>query len=395
MEAGVVVEAVEAADVEEVQAWAAGLEALHARIAGRFARAEPRRRALAYLRGLLGNVGRKNGWQLAEHAGERTPDGMQRLLATAGWDPDGVRDDLRGYVVEQLGDPGAVLVVDETGFLKKGTTSVGVQRQYAGTAGKVDNCQLGVFLAYASPKGRAMIDRELYLPEGWTEDPLRCRAAKIPEEVGFRTKPQLAQLMLERALDAGVPAAWVTADEVYGGSPALREWLEDRGVWHVLAVKCTELLEVSSPNGVVRASAEQLAAAVPAEEWIACSAGHGAKGRRLYDWIRVELAAPAMAGMARWLLVRRSRSDGELAFYACYGPAATPLIGLVRVAGTRWAVEEGFQQAKGEVGLDHYEVRKWPGWYRHITLALLAYAFLAVTRAQAASGEGAKGDAAA
>jgi SRSO17 transposase len=395
MEAGVVVEAVEAADVEEVQAWAAGLEALHARIAGRFARAEPRRRALAYLRGLLGNVGRKNGWQLAEHAGERTPDGMQRLLATAGWDPDGVRDDLRGYVVEQLGDPGAVLVVDETGFLKKGTTSVGVQRQYSGTAGKVDNCQLGVFLAYASPKGRAMIDRELYLPEGWTEDPLRCRAAKIPEEVGFRTKPQLAQLMLERALDAGVPAAWVTADEVYGGSPALREWLEDRGVWHVLAVKCTELLEVSSPNGVVRASAEQLAAAVPAEEWIACSAGHGAKGRRLYDWIRVELAAPAMAGMARWLLVRRSRSDGELAFYACYGPAATPLIGLVRVAGTRWAVEEGFQQAKGEVGLDHYEVRKWPGWYRHITLALLAYAFLAVTRAQAASGEGAKGDAAA
>jgi SRSO17 transposase len=321
--------------------------------------------------------------------------GWERLLATAGWDPDGVRDDLRGYVVEQLGDPGAVLVVDETGFLKKGTTSVGVQRQYSGTAGKVDNCQLGVFLAYASPKGRAMVDREPYLPEGWTEDPLRCRAAKVPEEVGFRTKPQLAQLMLERALDAGVPAAWVTADEVYGGSPALRAWLEDRGVWQLLAVKCTELLEVSSPNGVVRASAQQLAAAVPAEEWIACSAGHGAKGRRPYDWIRVELAAPAMAGMARWLLVRRSQATGELAFYACYGPAATPLVGLVRVAGTRWAVQEGFQQAKGEVGLDHYEVRKWPGWYRHTTLALLAYAFLAVTRAQAASGEGAKGDAAA
>jgi SRSO17 transposase len=390
-----VLEADEAADLEEVQAWAAGLEALHARIAGRFTRAEPRRRALAYLRGLLGNVDRKNGWQLAEHAGERTPDGMQRLLATADWDPDRVRDDLRGYVVEHLGDPGAVLVVDETGFLKKGTTSVGVQRQYSGTAGKVDNCQLGVFLAYASPKGRALIDRELYLPESWTEDPLRCRAAKIPEEVGFRTKPQLAQLMLERALDAGVPAAWVTADEVYGGSPALRGWLEGRGVWHVLAVKCTELLEVSSPNAVVRERAEQLAAAVPATQWIGCSAGHGAKGRRLYDWIRVELAAPAMAGMARWLLVRRSRSDGELAFYACYGPAATPLVGLVRVAGTRWAVEEGFQQAKGEVGLDHYEVRKWPGWYRHITLALLAYAFLAVTRAQASSPERAKGGAAA
>jgi SRSO17 transposase len=387
----------EAADIQEVQAWAAGLEALHARIAGRFARAEPRRRALAYLRGLLGNVGRKNSWQLAEHAGERTPDGMQRLLATADWDPDQVRDDLRAYVVEHLGDPGAVLVVDETGFLKKGTTSVGVQRQYSGTAGKVDNCQLGVFLAYASRKGRAMIDRELSLPESWTDDPARCRAARIPEQVGFRTKPQLARVLLERALDAGVPAAWVTADEVYGGSPALRGWLESRGVWHVLAVKCTEPLEVQAvdaPAGA-RASAAQLAAAVPAEQWIACSAGHGAKGRRLYDWTRVELATPAIAGMARWLLVRRSRRDGELAFYACYGPVATPLVGLVRVAGTRWAVEEGFEQAKGEVGLGHYEVRKWPGWYRHITLALLAHAFLAVTRAQATSPERTKGDTAA
>ena len=388
-------EADEAAEIEEVQAWAAGLDALHARIAGRFARAEPRRRVLAYLRGLLGNVTRKNGWQLAEHAGERTPDGMQRLLATADWDPDRVRDDLRAYVVERLGDPGAVLVVDETGFLKKGTTSVGVQRQYSGTAGKVDNCQLGVFLAYASPRGRAMIDRELYLPESWTDDPARCRAARVPEQVGFRTKPQLAQLMVARALDAGVPAAWVTADEVYGGSPALRGWLEDRGVWHVLAVKCTQPLAVDGPQGPMRQSAEQLAAAVPATQWIACSAGHGAKGRRLYDWTRVELATPAAAGMARWLLVRRSRRDGELAFYACYGPAATPLIGLVRVAGTRWAVEEGFQQAKGEVGLDHYEVRKWPGWYRHVTLALLAHAFLAVTRTRATSPERTKGDTAA
>jgi SRSO17 transposase len=384
-----------AADIEEVRAWAAGLEALHARIAGRFARAEPRRRALAYLRGLLGNVTRKNGWQLAEHAGEATPDGMQRLLATADWNPDLVRDDLRAYVVEHLGDPGAVLVVDETGFLKKGTTSVGVQRQYSGTAGKVDNCQVGVFLAYASAKGRAFIDRELYLPERWTEDPERCRAARVPEEIEFGTKPELAQLMLERALDAGMPAAWVTADEVYGGSPTLRQWLEGRGVGHVLAVKCTELLAVDGPQGPVRTSAEQLAAAVPAEQWIACSAGHGAKGRRLYDWARVELAVPAGPGMARWLLVRRSRRDGELAFYACYGPAETSLLGLVRVAGTRWAVEEGFQQAKTEVGLDHYEVRRWPGWYRHITLALLAHAFLVVTRTTAATGAGAKGDAAA
>jgi SRSO17 transposase len=181
-----------AADSREVQAWAAGLEALHTRIVGRFARAEPRRRVLAYLCGLLGNVGRKNGWQLAEHAGERTPDGMQRLLATADWDPDLVRDDLRACVVEHLGDSAAVLVADETGFLKKGTTSVGVQRQYSGPAGKVDNCQLGVFLASAGSKGRAMIDRELCLPRSWTNDPARCRAARVPEQVGFQTKPQLA-----------------------------------------------------------------------------------------------------------------------------------------------------------------------------------------------------------
>jgi SRSO17 transposase len=392
---GTVPEANEAAaDIEEVRAWAAWLEALHARIAGRFARAEPRRRVLAYLRGLLGNVGRKNGWQLAEHAGEATPDGMQRLLATADWDPDLVRDDLRDYVVEHLSDPASVLVVDETGFLKKGTASVGVQRQYSGTAGKVDNCQLGVFLAYAGPKGRAFIDRELYLPRSWTDDPDRCRAARVPEQVGFWTKPQLARVMLERALDAGVPASWVTADEVYGGDPALRGWLEDRGVSYVLAVKGSEPLGTAT-QGSVRATASQVAASVPVEQWVACSAGHGAKGRRLYDWARVELAALAAAGCRRWLLVRRSRRDGELAFYACSGPVGTSLVGLVRVAGVRWAIEDGFQQAKNEVGLDHYEVRRWPGWYRHITLALLAHAFLVVTRTNATTGDRAKGDAAA
>jgi SRSO17 transposase len=382
-----------AAEIEEVRAWAAGLEALHARIAGRFARAEPRRRVLAYLRGLLGAVTRKNGWQLAEHAGEGTPDGMQRLLATAGWDPDLVRDDLRGYVVEHLGDAGAVLVVDETGFLKKGTTSVGVQRQYSGTAGKVDNCQLGVFLAYASPRGRAFIDRELYLPKAWTEDSARCRAARVPEQVGFRTKPQLARVMLERALDAGVPAWWVTADEVYGQDPALRGWLEGRQMAHVLAIKSSELLAVG--DGPAKLSAAQLAAAGPAERWVGASAGHGAKGRRLYDWARIQLPPPAASRWQRWLLVRRSRRDGELAFSACYGPADTSLVGLVRVAGSRWVIEDGFQQAKGEVGLDHYEVRRWPGWYRHSTLALLAHAFLVVTRTKATSSNGAKGDAAA
>jgi SRSO17 transposase len=370
-------------DIEEVQAWAAGLDALHAWIAGRFARAEPRQRVLAYLRGLLGNVGRKNGWQSAEHAGEATPDGMQRLLATADWDPDLVRDDLRTYVVEHLGDPQAVLVVDETGFLKKGTTSVGVQRQYSGNGGKVDNCQLGVFLADASSRGRAFMDRELYLPKVWTEDQARCRAARVPEQVGFRTKAQLARILLERALEAGVPAAWVTADEVYGQDPALRGWLEGRRMAYVLAIKSSELRAVG--DGPAKLSAAQLAASLAPEQWVACSAGYGAKGRRLYDWSWVDLTVPAAAGYKWWLLVRRSRRDGELAFYACYGPGDTSLVGLVRVAGLRWAIENGFQQTKNEVGLDHYEVRRWPGWYRHITLALLAHAFLVVTRAKATS----------
>jgi SRSO17 transposase len=284
-------------------------------------------------------------------------------------------------------------VVDETGFLKKGTTSVGVQRQYSGTAGKVDNCQLGVFLAYASSRGRAFIDRELYLPKAWTEDRARCRAARVPEEVGFQTKPQLARVLVQRALDAGVPASWVTADEVYGQDPAFRVWLEGRQMAYVLAIKSSELLAVG--DGPAKQSAAQLAAAVPTERWVGASAGHGAKGRRLYDWARIQLTPPAASGWQRWLLVRRSRRDGELAFYACFAPVDTSLVGLVRVAGTRWAIEDGFQQAKNEVGLDHYEVRRWPGWYRHITLALLAHAFLVVTRATATTSNGAKGDAAA
>ena len=366
----------EADEVEEVRAWAAGLAALHERIASRFARTEPRRWALAYLQGLLSGVARKNGWQLAEQAGEATPDGMQRLLATARWDPEEVRDDLRAYVVERLGDPGAVLVVDETGFIKKGTTSVGVQRQYTGTSGKIDNCQLGVFLAYAAPAGHAFIDRALYLPAAWTEDRARCQVAGVPDEVGFATKPQLARELLERTLDAGVPAAWVTADEAYGQDPALRGWLEGRGMAYVLAVKRTEQL-ITRDGG--RGTAEQLIEHVPAERWLRVSAGHGAKGRRWYDWTVFPLI-PAGPGAGRWLLVRRTLDGGELAFYACHGTAGTPLATLVRVAGTRWTVEESFQSAKGQVGLDHYEVRRWAGWHRHTILALLAHAFLVVTR---------------
>ena len=378
----------QAIGVDEVREWAAGLEALHARIAARFARPEPRRRVLAFLRGLLSPVERKNGWQLAEQAGESTPDGVQRLLSTAEWDADAVRDDLRAYVVEHLGDPAAVLVVDETGFLKKGEKSVGVQRQYSGTAGRIENCQLGVFLAYAGPDGRAFLDRELYLPQGWTEDAARRAEAGVPAETAFRTKPQLAKAMLDRALSAGVPAAWATGDEIYGGDRRLRLWLEEHDVPHVLAVKRTEPLVATTARGFAQVPAADLVAALPATAWATLSAGDGAKGPRLYDWARVPIRPLSDPDRGYWLLVRRSLADPtDLAHYVCYGPADAPLADLVRVAGTRWAIEEAIEAAKGEVGLDHYEVRRWDGWYRHVTLCLLAHAFLAVTRARAAGGE--------
>jgi SRSO17 transposase len=376
-----------AINADAVEGWGAELAALHARIAPRFARTEPRRRALAFLRGLLSPVERKNGWQLAEQVGEATPDGMQRLLATATWDADAVRDDLRAYVVEHLGDADAVLVVDETGFLKKGDKSVGVQRQYSGTAGRIENSQVGVFLAYTGRHGGAFLDRELYLPEAWTEDAARRAEAGVPVETVFRTKPQLAKAMLERALAAGVPAAWVTGDEVYGGDRRLRVWLEEQDVAHVLAVKRTEPLVASTARGSAQVPAADLVAALPADAWHRLSAGEGAKGPRLYDWARAAIRPLSDPDRGYWLLVRRSVTDPtDLAHYVCYGPADATLADLVRVAGQRWAVEEVIEAAKGEVGLDH-EVRRWNGWYRHVTLCLLAHAFLAVTRSRVAGGE--------
>jgi SRSO17 transposase len=371
--------------LKQIQDWAAELEALCERLAPRFGRVEVRRRASGFLRGLLSAAERKNGWQLAEQAGDTTPDGMQRLLNHARWDAEAVRDDLRDYVVEQLGDPGGVLVIDETGFLKKGTKSAGVKRQYSGTAGRIENCQIGVFLAYASRHGHAFIDRELYLPESWTTDRPRCRAAGIPDSVGFHTKPQLARRMLARALEAGVPAAWVTADEVYGQDGRLRLWLEEQGLAHVLAVNCNQSL-VSGLFCFERA--DQLAARLPAGAWRHLSAGQGAKGERLYAWARVAIRPLREPGRGHWLLVRRSLADGELAYYVCYGPAETSLAELVQVAGLRWTVECSFQQGKGETGLDHYQVRRYQAWYRHVTLAMLAQAFLAVQRARAAVATG-------
>lgn len=370
---------------DDAAAWARGLDAVVGRIGPRFGRKEPRRRATAYLKGLLAPVERKNGWQLAEAAGDRTPDGMQDFLARMRWDADLVRDDLRAYVVEHLGDPAAVLVLDETGFVKKGTKSVGVQRQYSGTAGRIETCQIGVFLGYASKNGRALIDRALYLPQSWTEDRARCREAGVPEDAVFTTKPKLGRQMLARALAAGVPCAWVVGDSVYGADYALRRWIESHGRGYVLTVTSGQRLGLARVDDWV--------ADLPPTVWQRLSAGDGSKGPRLYDWAYVPYRSDAAPGWRKGLLVRRTiaaaPADKEkVTFYLTLAPAATPLAELVHVAGTRWTIEACFEAAKGEVGLDQYEVRSWTGWHRHITLAMLAHAYLTVLRKAAIGGQG-------
>ena len=286
------------------------------------------------LKGLISSVERKNGWQLAEQSGDATPDG--------------------------------------------------VQRQYSGTAGRIENCQIGAFLTYATAQGRVLLDRELYLPQVWAEDGERRREAGVPEEVAFRTKPQLAQRMLERAVEGGVPFRWVTGDEVYGNHRNLRLWLEGAGIPHVLAIKSNEMLWALTDEGPRQVRADQLATGVEETHWMRLSAGNGAKGPRVYDWTRVVIRPLRSPGKGYWLLARRSIAQPEeLAYYVCFGPANTTLEDLVRVAGTRWTIEECFEEAKGQVGLDQYEVRKWEGWRRHITLAMLAHAYLAVVRQQA------------
>ena len=375
-----------------VQDWASELDHVHGLIAVHFVRSEPRQRVRNYLAGLLSPIERKNGWQLAEQAGETTPTGMQRVLSGSHWNANAVRDDLRAYVVEQLADPAAVLIVDETGFLKKGTKSVGVKRQYSGTAGRIENCQVGVVLAYASGSGRTFLDRELYLPQEWADDAARREEAGVPPDTTFQTKPQLATAMLERALDAGVPAGWVTADEIYGGDRRLRLWLEERKQPFVLAIKRSEPLWLATEQGPVQRKASVIAAGLAEADWQRLSAGEGAKGPRLYDWTRIAIRPIREPGWEHWLLVRRSLEDAEdVAYYVCFAPAGTALEELVRVAGTRWAIEECIETAKGEVGLDHYEVRQWDGWYRHITLALFAHAMLTVIRSRMAEKGGPSG----
>jgi SRSO17 transposase len=356
------------------------------RVGGRFRRVEPRCRARAFVLGLLSELPRKNCWTIAEYAGDPSPDGMQHLLARARWDAGGVRDDVRGYVIEHLGDPGPVLVVDETGDLKKGTATPGVQRQYTGTAGRIENAQVAVYLGYAARPGHALIDRELYLPKSWTGDPDRCAAAGIPADVTFATKPQLARRMIERAATAKVPFAWVAGDEVYGDNGPLRTWLEDQHIAYVLAVACDHRV----PAGAGRTlRADHLAARLPKRAWQQLSAGEGAKGQRWYDWAWVTITHTGSE--SRYLLIRRNRSTGELAFYRCCSPRPVTLAALVTVAGLRWTIEENFQAGKGLTGLDEHQVRRWTSWYRWVTLAMLAAAVLTI----AAATEHARGSSAA
>lgn len=359
------------------------LDDLAARLGPLFPRSETRDRAVRYIKGLLSQCERKNGWHLAEWVGDATPDGVQYLLDRARWDEAAARDILQQWVVETLGARDGVLVLDETGFIKKGQHSAGVQRQYSGTAGRIENSQIGVFLLYASQAGHAFLDRALYLPKSWTQDRERCRRAGIPDDAGFASKPELARQMLEKALNQGIPAAWVTGDSVYGGNRSLRLWLEEQEQPFVLEVACNEPLWWQSFQYT---RADEMAASLPDDAWQTLSAGSGSKGERWYDWslmplMRLQLTAEAQR-WGHYLLIRRSLSaPNELAYYVVYAPRdGVSLDTLVNVAGQRWKIEQGFQTAKGECGLDDYEVRRWHSWYRHITLSLLAHALLVAIR---------------
>jgi SRSO17 transposase len=354
------------------------IEAVTARLRPHFRRSAAHRHAGEYVRGLLGPVERKNGWQLAEHVGHRHPRTIQRVLDRSGWDADAVRDDLREQVIAELGDDDGVLVIDETGFVKKGAKSCGVARQYSGTAGRIENCQIGVFLGYASAKGRAGIDRALYLPREWADDAERREEAGVPEAVAFRTKPALALEMLERAFEADVPARWVVGDAVYGSDGKLRRALEAWEQAYALAVKSTEkptTFPPYAPPGQVMAA--DVADGLEPDAWRRLSCGEGAQGERIYDWACVPLRPGLQKGWVHALVIRRDLNDAtERAYYLVFAPTDTPLAEIVRAIGARWTIEDVFKLAKRQVGLDQYEVRSWTGWHRHTTLALLALAAL-------------------
>lgn len=391
-------------ELRELDEWANDFETFHSRFAPLFGRRETREQAVKYLHGLLSPVERKNGWQLAEAIGDKTPDASQRLLYSSKWDADAARDELQSFVIEQFGDADGIGVVDETGFLKKGEKSAGVQRQYSGTAGKTENCQLGVFLTYATAQGHTFLDRRLYLPERWCADPVRCAEARVPGETGFEAKPEQAVQMLCHAWEIGVPMRWVTGDEVYGEAAYLRDTVAQRGRWYVLAVRANstvwrERAAVAVPpwRGVGRKPVKErvldndgppvpipaLVASWPEHRWQRLAVAEGEKGPRLYDWAcqRIVENQDQLPGRDAWLLVRRSIPEpDDIAFYLSNAPVETDLLTLAQVASTRYTVEQCIAEAKGETGLDHYEVRYWHSWYRHITLAMMAHAWLASVR---------------
>ena len=366
-------------DPEALAAWPDHLAEVAARLRPVCPDVRTHGRALAYLEGLLGPAARKNSWQLAEARGEANPYAFQHLLGRAAWLPEAARDALYAYVAEHLGHADGVAVVDETGFPKQGRHSAGVARQYSGPAGRIENCRIGVFLAYAGPRGPALVDRELYLPKAWTRDPARLQAVGLAPDTPLATKPELARRMLARALDAGLPTAWVTGDSVYGHSADLRQELEARDQSYVLAVAGNEHVWV----GWRQVPVGDLWAALPEADWETLACGLGAKGPRVHDWQCRVLAEPEDQPWGRYLLFRRSRTDpadGRQA-YLVYAARPCALETLVAVAGTRWCIESAFEAARQETGLDSCEVRSATGWYRHVTLALWALALLAVLRA--------------
>ena len=364
-------------------AWECELSALKFRLGPVFGRRELRESFGGFVDGLLSWVARKTGWLLAEQAGLERPWRMQALLGRSHWDADRLRDAVRGYVIEALGETSGVLVVDETGFLKKGLHSVGVARQYSGTAGRIENCQVGVFVAYASRFGQALIDRQLYLPEPWAKDDTRRAAAGVPPDVAFATKPALARRMIAEALDSGLPCAWVLADAVYGSDYQTRHMLEARGQPYVLAIRSNHTLRLLTAEGLLQTDPAELAESLPQGQWHAHAAGEGAKGLRLYDWASIALPWTTAPGFRRWLLVRRSRANPRaLAYYFVFAPETASLAELAGAAGLRWTIEECFQRAKDDLGLDHCEARSWHGWHRHMSLVMVAAAFLAKLAAE-------------
>ena len=373
-----------------LEVWASSLRDVKARIRLLFTQERVAASASLFVDGLLGDERRKTGWMRAEAAGDPGPWRQQAILGRGRWDAEALRDIVRDYALETLADKDAVLVIDETGFLKQGKASCGVARQYTGSAGKITNCQIGVFASYVSRHGHAFIDRALYLPQAWTDDPKRMTAAHVPGDVSFATKPQIARRMIARAIAAKVPFSFVAADSVYG-TGELETALRKAGKGYVLGVAANHVFHSWGKKLMVRGSAATITRNIPNNAWQRLSAGDGTKGARLHDWAYLELAdldageyTGTLTGKwTRGLLIRRNIADGDLAFFSTWCPKDTPMKKLVLVEGHRWAIEDSFETAKNELGLDHNETRSWHGWHRHVSLVMLAFAMMTIIRHRA------------